>query len=85
MFEDTEFSSQDYAVPAGAQLLLYSDGAFELPLPRGHWSLSGFVELCTSLAGTGDWTLDTLIARLQSLTTGGLFDDDCSLVLATFD
>ncbi len=86
MFGDTEFTCSTHSVPAGSQILLYSDGALELPLPpAGHWSLNEFVDLCTDLAGMPDWTLDTLIQKLRALTLGGLFEDDCSLVRLTFD
>ena len=84
MFADTEFSCDTYTVPAGGQLVIYSDGAFELPLPEGNASLSAFVGLCREFAAAPGWTLDELIGTLQSLTTGGLFADDCSLVQLTF-
>ncbi len=84
MFEDAEYHSENYEVPTGAQLLIYSDGTFELPLPKGHWSLPEFVELCAELALDPEWTLEDLIAELKSLTADGLFDDDCSLVQVTF-
>lgn len=85
MFEDTEFSCDSYSVPPGGQLVLYSDGAFELPLPEGNASLNAFIGLCAEFAATPGWSIDELIATLQSLTTGGLFGDDCSLVQLTFD
>ena len=84
LFHDTEFSADTYAVPLDCQLVLYSDGAFELPLPEGNASLDAFVDLCAEFAGHGDWTLDELISTLRSRTTGGLFADDCSLVLVRF-
>jgi sigma-B regulation protein RsbU (phosphoserine phosphatase) len=86
MFPDTEFSSNTFTVAPGTQVLLYSDGVFELPLPQGkQWSLAQFVELCSELAGSPDWSLDDLITQLRSLTVAGLFSDDCSLVLLNFD
>ena len=85
MFEDTEFSCDSYPIPVGDQLLLYSDGAFELPLPEGNASLNAFIGLCEEFAAIPDWTLDELIVTLQSLTTGGLFADDCSHVQLTFN
>jgi sigma-B regulation protein RsbU (phosphoserine phosphatase) len=86
LFDDTEFSTGIFTVPRGTQLLLYSDGAIEIPLPRDqHWSLAGFVDMCTTLRALPEWSLDTLIDGLRSLTVGGLFADDCSLVLLNFD
>ncbi|MDA0250895.1 MAG: PAS domain S-box protein [Actinomycetota bacterium] len=86
MFDDTEFPCGTYIVPPGSQILLYSDGVFELPLASGrHWSLSDFIDLCTGLAADPDWSLDTLISRLRAVTASGMFDDDCSVVRLTFD
>ena len=87
MFPDTEFSAATHVMPRDSQLVLYSDGAFELPLPEGREgkaALDAFVGLCAEFAGTREWTLDELIATLRSLTTGGLFADDCSLILLRF-
>lgn len=84
MFSDTEFTCDDYIVPPDGQLVLYSDGAFELPMPEGNASLDAFIGLCAEFAATPDWTVDELISTLQSLTTGGLFADDCSLIQLRF-
>ncbi len=86
MFPDSEFRTDTYTVPPGAKLLLYSDGAFELPHPDGgSWSLSDFNELCRAAAKALDWNLDQLTDRLTSRSATGQFDDDCSLVLLRFD
>ena len=86
MFKDTEFRCAECVVLPGTQVLLYSDGAFELPLPEGrHWSISAFIELCTEVAGTPGWSLDALISRLRNLTASGIFEDDCSLVRLTIE
>lgn len=84
MFEDTGFTCDSFHVPPETQLVLYSDGAFELPVPEGTATLNAFVSLCAEYAATPDWTIDELIATLRSLTTGGLFADDCSLIKITF-
>lgn len=84
MFSETDFSADTYTVPPGGQLLIYSDGAFELPLPEGHARLETFLKLCAELAGKTGWNIDDLITTLRSLTTGGLFADDCSVIQLTF-
>ena len=77
----TEFGTGTYRVPPDADILLYSDGAFELTLPGGgYWTLAGFIEVCAQAAATPDWTLDTLIADLLRETDSGVFEDDCTLV-----
>lgn len=85
MFADTEFGCETYQVAPDTELVLYSDGAFELPLPEdATWSLSDFVDLCTRLSRSGDWTLDDLAEQLRARTMAGLFNDDCSLLRLRF-
>ena len=82
MFADTVYTGDSYTVPAGGQVLLYSDGAFELS--DSPFSQIDFVGLCAEVAGQPGWSLDDLIARLRMLSPSGEFDDDCALVLLTF-
>lgn len=85
MFSGSEYSCAAVSVTLGDTLLLYSDGAYEIPLPGGETrSLTDFTTLCGRLAATPDWTLDTLIANLRGRTMGGAFDDDVSMVLLNF-
>jgi sigma-B regulation protein RsbU (phosphoserine phosphatase) len=85
MFSDGEFSSATTIVAPGSQLLLYSDGAYELPTPDDStWSLGDLVGLFTRLAQSPDWSLDTLIDQLRSHAQNRYFDDDCSLVRLRF-
>ena len=85
MFSDGEFSSATTIVAPGSQLLLYSDGAYELPTPDDStWSLSDLVGLFTRLAQSADWSLDTLIDQLKSHAQNRYLGDDCSLVRLTF-
>lgn len=73
MFNDTEFGVESYAIPGGAQLLLYSDGVLgEPPCPERLLALCAEVD-----AEQGCW-LDALIPRLPPT------DDDRSLVLLEF-
>ena len=77
----TEFTTGSYDVPPDAEILLYSDGAFELTLAGGgYWTLAGFIEVCARAAETPNWTLDTLIADLLRETDSEDFEDDCTLV-----
>lgn len=87
MFPDSVFPCDSYQVPSGAQLLLYSDGAFELPAKNSAgtpWSRPEFIDVCTELATHPGWSLDDLVDRLKTLSFSGTFDDDCALVLLTF-
>jgi sigma-B regulation protein RsbU (phosphoserine phosphatase) len=84
MFDDSEFHTATYHVPANAHILIYSDGAFELALPDGnHWSLTEFIDLFTELSESPDWSLDTIVDHLHNLQPDGL-RDDCSLIKLDF-
>ena len=87
MFDDTTYTSATYTVPAGGQLLIYSDGAYELTnATKEEFLLSDrdFIDLCTTLAARPDWSLDTLVNHLKARSPHEKFEDDCALILATF-
>ena len=78
---EVDFQAHSFAVPPGADILIYSDGAFELNLIYGgQGSLAEFIELYTRTAESPGWTLNSLITELQNRSEAGLFDDDCTLV-----
>lgn len=78
MFADSVFADNTYQVPAGAQILLCSDGVL-----GDRLSFDDFAELCEEVAATPGWSPTSLFARLRA-TAGGTFDDDCALVQLTF-
>jgi PAS domain S-box-containing protein len=86
MFDDADFTTITVPVPPGGQILVYSDGAYELPLADGaQWTLDDFVKLCAGLAESPDWRLDDLIESLRRLCATNSFEDDCSVLLVSFD
>lgn len=86
MFEDTVFTAHDYVVPPRSRILIYSDGASEILLADGrHLSQAAFVNVCTRVAGSPNRSLDDLITELRALTPTGFFEDDCSMILLSFD
>ncbi len=84
-FENTQFPTATYVVPPQTQIVLYSDGAFELDLEAGQWDQETFAELCTRMAGSPKWSVDDLISELAASTPTGIFDDDCTVVRLVFD
>lgn len=91
MFPDTEFGSRTFPVAPGTEVIIYSDGAFELPVPEGaRWTLTDFIDLCSAVSaesaesGDSEWSTDELAAKLKQRTVAGLFGDDCSLVRLRF-
>ena len=86
MFPDTVFSACDFVVPSGCRILIYSDGASEIPLADGRYSSAAeFANLCARVAGSPDDSLNELVTQLRSLTPTGFLEDDCSLIQLQFD
>jgi serine phosphatase RsbU (regulator of sigma subunit) len=78
--------ASEVVVAPRSQILIYSDGAFELPLSGGEWwSLENFAAFCADFTAARDWSLEDLVAKLQHLTATDAFDDGCSLVRLIFD
>lgn len=85
-FTETEFITTAFAVPRDCQILLYTDGASELPLADGRpGTQTEFVELCTDVAKSPNWSLDELLKRLQQRSRSRVFEDDCALIRLQFD
>jgi CHASE1-domain containing sensor protein len=78
---DVTYETHDYPLPPDADVLIYTDGAFELVLPGGaRWTLEEFIDLCAHTARSPHWTIDDLVSQLRSRSETGDFDDDCTLV-----
>ncbi|MFY8150124.1 MAG: SpoIIE family protein phosphatase [Prochlorococcaceae cyanobacterium] len=85
LFEEARYRNEEVVLPPGTRLLLYSDGAYELPTREGGaGTLPEFIELVGRLEGNPAFSLDGLVAELRAEAAGGRFTDDCSLVQACF-
>ena len=72
-------------LPAGSRLFLYSDGIHELSRPDGSiWTLDAFLDGVADEAKGGEGELDRLLARSRAVRTRDDFEDDVSLLEATF-
>ena len=79
--DDLEFTSQDVAVPAGARLLVYSDGAFEISRPDGSmWPFEEFVRTVAAPPPTATNTMDALVTHVRQLSGRDEFADDFSMM-----
>jgi sigma-B regulation protein RsbU (phosphoserine phosphatase) len=86
VFGASDFSAGSYSVTPGCRILIYSDGASEVPLAGGGLlSMDGFTTLATRLAESRGWSLDDLVDQLRDLTGDGGFVDDLSLIQLAFD
>lgn len=81
LLDDADFVAADFQVPPGADIVVYSDGAFDIELPDSTpWSLPAFIGLCLRTAQSPDWTLDSLLDELRAVAGSQPFGDDCTLV-----
>jgi len=79
--DDLEFESQDVAVPAGARLLVYSDGAFEISLPDGSmWPFAEFLRTVAAPPAAATNTMDALVTQIRRLSGREDFNDDFSMM-----
>ena len=86
MFGSSDFASGTYRVAPGCRILIASDGATDIELAdKRQLSFAGFKDVVTRMAGSSHWSIDALIGELQALASSGFFEDDCSLILLTFD
>lgn len=86
MFEDSRYSTATYQVPVGCRMLIFSDGAFEVPLPDGTIGTIGeFTDVVASVLRSGDFCADTVVEQVRAMAVDGRFEDDCSLIAVDFD
>ena len=80
-----EFSSRSLDVPPDARLVLYSDGAYEIPLPNGSmWGIEGLVEVVSRTLQDGDNALEAIVAGARLASGHEDFADDMSVVDVCF-
>ncbi len=82
---DTPFSESICTITESCQLLIFSDGVLELSIDGPPLRIGEFINQVAQLAAAPAWSLDQLVYRLQAITATGTFEDDCSLVLLTFE
>ncbi len=81
VLEDTAYETRSHLMPPDSDLLIYSDGAFELTLRDGEsWNLEDFIDLCARTARSPQWTIGDLVDRLTERSSTSHFADDCTLV-----
>ena len=85
--DDTaEFPSETVEVAAHDQLLVYSDGVFEVKKSQDGemWTLAEFIEWFNSLPPGEESRMDSLIQYTRQLQGGDEYLDDFSIVEVTF-
>jgi sigma-B regulation protein RsbU (phosphoserine phosphatase) len=86
MFADSRYAERSFTVPVHARMVLFSDGAFELPLPDGRsGTLEEFTDVVVERLRKNDFSADAIVEHLRARTAAGQFEDDCSLIAVDFD
>jgi len=76
-----EFGSKDVAVPVGARLVVYSDGAFEISRPDGSmWAFDDFLKTLAAPPPAATNPMDALVTHVRQLSGRDDFNDDFSMV-----
>ena len=67
-------------------MVLFSDGAFDLPLPdERSGTLEEFTDVVVERLRKNDFSADAIVEHLRARTAAGQFEDDCSLIAVNFD
>ena len=83
--EGLEFAASETQVPAGGQLFVFSDGAFEVCRPDGSmWAFDDFLATLTAPQNGPESRLDSLVATIRGLSGRHDFNDDFSMVQLSF-
>jgi phosphoserine phosphatase RsbU/P len=82
---DLPFDAVTTPVPAGARLLVYSDGVFEIERPDGSmWTYREFVEYATGLLVADGPVIDRALAFVRDQHAGDVLGDDFSMLDVRF-
>jgi sigma-B regulation protein RsbU (phosphoserine phosphatase) len=82
--DELNFSQEAISVPAGARLLLFSDGVVEIQKPHGGMAdQQSFAEFA-SIACADDNLLERILQRARQIHGGATLNDDCSLMQIDF-
>ena len=85
VIRQAEFPAQSCPVPAGARLLIFSDGVFEVfREKRQMWSLAECIEYLTELGKEERHIMDELLTHVERLRGSPHLNDDFSIIEAVF-
>lgn len=85
MLRRVEFPVQSCPVPAGARLLIFSDGVFEIYREgRAVWDLPACIAHLAALGNREGSLLDELLGHVRHLRGSPNLEDDFSIIEARF-
>jgi sigma-B regulation protein RsbU (phosphoserine phosphatase) len=80
-----EFPASSHPIPAGARLLIFSDGIFEIRRDKqAVWNLPDCIAFLAATARRDGPVMDVLLDRARELRGSPQLDDDLSIIEARF-
>lgn len=80
------FKRSEQKLPAGAQLLVFSDGVYEITKPDGEmWDYNGFVDFMSARPPAGVSRMDDLLTHVRTLCSDPSLPDDFTILEVTFE
>jgi hypothetical protein len=85
VFRGVGFPARSCRIPAGARLVIFSDGVFEIYRDGGPvWNLDACIAHLATLADRGENLMDQLLGHVYKLRGSPQLDDDFSIIEARF-
>jgi serine phosphatase RsbU (regulator of sigma subunit) len=85
VLDEASYQQASTAVPEGARLYVFSDGAFEIVDRQGrNWGLDDFMPLLAEAAVSGLSEPERLYRRIADASSRPALDDDFSVITVTF-
>jgi sigma-B regulation protein RsbU (phosphoserine phosphatase) len=80
-----EFPASSHTIPAGARLLIFSDGVFEIRREKNMvWNLRGCVDALAEMGQRDESIMDDLLEHARELRGSPQLDDDFSIIEVRF-
>ena len=82
---DISYQQKKHHIDNGASLFVFSDGVYEVEKLNGSmWSFNEYVSLLSDHISNGHNSLDDLYDKILRITKGNVFEDDYTILKATF-
>jgi sigma-B regulation protein RsbU (phosphoserine phosphatase) len=83
---DIEFKNAVLEIQTNSSLFIFSDGAYEIPVPNGKiWGFEALENLLFNCQQTNTTHLNEVLAQIMTLSHNDNLDDDLSLLRVKFD
>ena len=82
---DVAYEQRIQSIDIDASLYVFSDGVYEIEKEDGsRWSFGEYISLLSSLNSDEHNSLDSLYGQILQISKGGVFEDDYTILRASF-